>query len=73
LVDCFDCYKVLSIHLPDHIAVGCFNHIDQIHATPAVKAQLGRAGKVAHFDTVLVRTAEEKENEVTHGSFLHGA
>ena len=72
--DHFDMYKVLSIRLPDLPAVGRYNHVDQIRATPFVKGHHGKADKAARFDTVLVSTVgdSELENETTRGTYLQG-
>ncbi|GLB46021.1 putative zn-finger domain-containing protein, partial [Lyophyllum shimeji] len=70
--DRFDLFKILSIRLPDLPAVGRTNGLDRIRCTPMVPATLGKPESGAHFDTVLVRTEDELDNEVTRGTALHG-
>ena len=70
--DRFDLYKSLLIRLPNSAPAGCSNHFDRIRATPAVKGRAGRQGTDAHFDTVLVRTDDERNNQATRGTFLEG-
>jgi Plavaka transposase len=70
--DRFDVYKRLNISQSPLTAVGCQAFIDRIRATPAIEAR-GRLNNVpAHFDMVLIRAEDERDNEVTRGTFLEG-
>jgi hypothetical protein len=70
--DHFDLYKVLSVRLPDLPAVGRYDYVDRIRIAPLVKGSFGRSDKAGRFDTVLVSTPEENENEATQGTYLQG-
>lgn len=71
--DRFDLYKILSIRLPNLAHTGRSKDFDRIRATPAVEGRAGRQGTDAHFDTVLVHTDDERNNQATRGTFLEGA
>jgi hypothetical protein len=71
--DRFDLYKILSIRLPNLAHTGRSKDFDRIRATPAVEGRAGRQGTDAHFDTVLVHTDDERNNQATQGTFLEGA
>lgn len=70
--DRFDAYKILPIPLPDLHAVGRRNSCNKVRAIPLIPGRSGRKDKPAQFDTVLVRTNDDKINKHTEGTALEG-
>ena len=74
LVDRFDIYKRITVLRPSNAAAGFPKSVDRLRATHSVPAK-GRFKVVpAHFDTVLVRLADDDDNENRHtkGTQLEG-
>ena len=71
-VDHFDVYKQLSISQPPLVAVSHEAFIDRIHAKPAIEGRGHLNNFSAHFDMVLIRVEDERDNEATKGAFLEG-
>ena len=72
LVDRFDVYRRITILQPSNPAAGFPTSVDRVRATPSVPAK-GRCKAVpAHFDTVLVRMADNNENMHFKETFLEG-
>ncbi|GLB43997.1 putative zn-finger domain-containing protein [Lyophyllum shimeji] len=71
-LDRFDLYRVLSVRLPDLMAVGRREHRCRIRATPFLQGLSSASDTPARFDTVLVRDENENENRHTKGTYLEG-
>ncbi len=72
MTDRFDLYKILTIPLPDLPTVGRLKQVNRIRVTPAVSTGKGTNFTPAHFDTILVRCEDERENLNMKGTSLEG-
>lgn len=69
--DIFEIYNQITLQLPQNNAVDSTKHTDRVRATPAIASKPGKAGRLAHFDTALVRVNKD-DNAVTVGTRLQG-
>lgn len=70
--DRFPVYTQLTVRLPHHDAIDDKKRLNRIWATPAIPATTGFNGRLAHFDTALIKTSTGDENPATAGTGLHG-
>lgn len=70
--DRFDVYNQVTLRLPRNPAINNKKRLNRVRATPAVPDKPGKKGRLANFDTALVRDKDQETNEAIIGTGLQG-